>query len=166
VYTPASRTAGGLVAAQFLSGRREPFVQRPKVLLRERLVELLTLLRERLACVLMTCPNCALGHRAQDPRKATHGSRRPRTCGHERRRPGASPEGISVNNAVPAAPAAPPASSPPPRRRPGAGALLTLVNGVLAGVASVYVGTRSILVTLIAAAVAIVLAVLVLAFQR
>jgi hypothetical protein len=37
---------------------------------------------------------------------------------------------------------------------------------VLAGVGGVYVGTRSILVTLIAAAVAIVLAVLVLVLQR
>jgi hypothetical protein len=46
------------------------------------------------------------------------------------------------------------------------GVLLTLVNGVLAGVGSVYVGTRSILVTVIAAAVAVVLAVLVLAFRR
>ncbi len=31
-------------------------------LLLERLVEVLTLLCERFACVLMTCPNCALGH--------------------------------------------------------------------------------------------------------
>lgn len=71
-----------------------------------------------------------------------------------------------MDNAVSEVPAAPPASSPPPQRRPSAGALLTLVNGVLAGVGSVYVGTRSILVTLIAAAVATVLAVLVLAFHR
>ena len=69
---------------------------------------------------------------------------------------------VEVENAVPAAP---PASSRPPRR-PGAGALLTLVNGVLAGVGSVYVGTHSVLITVIAAAVAIVLAVMVLAFQR
>lgn len=62
-------------------------------------------------------------------------------------------------------PVASPAHSSPPRR-PGAGALLTLVNGVLAGVGGVYVGTRSVLITVIAAAVAIVLAVLVLAFQR
>jgi hypothetical protein len=37
---------------------------------------------------------------------------------------------------------------------------------VLAGVGSVYVGTHSVLITVIAAAVAVVLAVLVLAFQR
>jgi hypothetical protein len=69
---------------------------------------------------------------------------------------------MDVQNAVPAVPA----SSSQPPRRPGAGALLTLVNGVLASVASVYVGTRSVLITVIAAAVAIVLAVMVLAFQR
>lgn len=67
-----------------------------------------------------------------------------------------------MDNIVPAAPA----SSQPPRRRPSAGAILTLVNGALAGVASVYVGTHSVLITIIAAAVAVVLAVLVLAFQR
>ena len=71
-----------------------------------------------------------------------------------------------MDNAVPAAPAAPSASSPPPRRRLGAGALLTLVNGVLAGVGSVYVGTHSTLITVIAGAMAIVLAVMVLVFQR
>jgi hypothetical protein len=58
-----------------------------------------------------------------------------------------------------------PASSRPPRR-PGAGALLTLVNGALAGVGSMYVGTHSVLITIIAAAVAIALAVIVLAFPR
>jgi hypothetical protein len=44
-------------------------------------------------------------------------------------------------------------------RRVGSGALLTLINGVLAGVGSVYDGTRSVLITVIAAALAIVLAV-------
>jgi hypothetical protein len=67
-----------------------------------------------------------------------------------------------VDNTVPVAPLA---SSPPPRR-PSAGALLTLVNGALAGVGSVYVGTQSVLITVIAAVVAIVLAVMVLAFPR
>lgn len=71
-----------------------------------------------------------------------------------------------MDNTVPVAPSAPPASSPPPRRRLGGGAVLTLVNGVLAGIGSVYVGTRSVLITVIAAAAAIVLAVLVMAFQR
>jgi hypothetical protein len=71
-----------------------------------------------------------------------------------------------VENAVEAAPPEPPANSPAPRRRPGAGALLTLVNGVLAGVGSVYVGTHSVLITVIAVVMAIVLVAMVLAFQR
>ena len=71
-----------------------------------------------------------------------------------------------MDNAVPAAPAAPSASSQPPRRRPGAGALLTLVNGVLAGVGGVYVSTHSILITVIASAMAIALAVIVLVLPR
>lgn len=71
-----------------------------------------------------------------------------------------------MDNPVPAVPAAPPASSPPSRRRPGAGVLLTLVNGVLAGVGSVYVSTHSILITVIASATAVVLSVMVLVFQR
>ena len=75
-------------------------------------------------------------------------------------------EGITVDNAVPAAPAAAPASSSPPRRRQGSGALLTLVNCVLAGVGGVYVSTHSVLITVIAAAMAITLAVMVLIFQR
>ena len=66
-----------------------------------------------------------------------------------------------MDNAVPGAPAAPPVSSPPPRRRPGAGTLLTLVNGVLAGVGSVYVGTHSVLITVIAGVTAILLAAMV-----
>jgi len=49
-------------------------------------------------------------------------------------------------------------SSPPPRRRPGAGPLLTLVNGVLAGVGSVYLGTHSVLITVVAGVTAILLA--------
>jgi hypothetical protein len=69
-----------------------------------------------------------------------------------------------VDNVVPVA-SSTPASSPPPRR-PGAGAVLTLVNGALAGVGGVYAGTHSVLVTVIAAVAAVVLAVLVLAFQR
>jgi hypothetical protein len=43
---------------------------------------------------------------------------------------------------------------------------VTLVNGVLAGIGSVYVGTRSVLVTVIAAAVAVALAVMALVFPR
>jgi len=71
-----------------------------------------------------------------------------------------------MDNVIPAEPAAPPASSLPPRRTPKAGTLLTLVNGVLAGVGGVYAGTHSVLITVIAAAAAVMLAVLVLAFQR
>jgi hypothetical protein len=41
-----------------------------------------------------------------------------------------------------------------------------LVNGVLAGVGGVFVGTHSVLVTVIAAVVAVVLAAMVLAFRR
>jgi hypothetical protein len=69
-----------------------------------------------------------------------------------------------VDNVVPAP--APPVSSPPPRRRPGAGGLLTLVNGVLAGVGGVYVSTRSVVITVIAAVAAIALAAMVLTVQR
>jgi hypothetical protein len=61
-----------------------------------------------------------------------------------------------------------PPASPSPPRRPGIGpgSLLTLVNGVLAGVGGVFVGTHSVLVTIIAASVAVLLAVLVLVFRR
>jgi hypothetical protein len=70
-----------------------------------------------------------------------------------------------VDNVIPAR--VPPAGSPqPPRRRPGAGALLTLVNGVLAGVGGVYISTHSVMITVIAAAVAIALAAMVLICQR
>ena len=44
--------------------------------------------------------------------------------------------------------------------------MLTLVNGVLAGVGGVYVGTHSVLITVIAAAVAITLTAMVLVCQR
>ena len=64
-----------------------------------------------------------------------------------------------MDHAVPAAPAPPPADTP--RRRPGAGTLLTLVNGVLAGVGSVYVSTHSVLITVIAGIMAILLTVIV-----
>lgn len=50
--------------------------------------------------------------------------------------------------------------------RPGAGAVLTLVNGVVAGVAGAYVSTRSVLITIIAAAAAIVLAAMTLVWRR
>ncbi len=69
---------------------------------------------------------------------------------------------------VPAPPSVSPANlpAPPPRRRPGPGTLLTVVNGVLAGIGGVYVSTHSILITIVAGAMAIVMAVAVLIFQR
>ncbi len=51
--------------------------------------------------------------------------------------------------------------TPPLGRRPGAGTLFTLVNGVLAGIGSVYVGTHSVLITVIAGVMAILLAAMV-----
>ena len=57
-------------------------------------------------------------------------------------------------------------AGPPRPQRPGAGTILTLVNGVLAGIASVYVGTHSVLVTVIAAVVAAALAAMVLIWSR
>jgi hypothetical protein len=59
-----------------------------------------------------------------------------------------------------------PAPGARPPRRPGKGALLTLVNGVLAGVGSVYASTHSVTITVIAGIFAAVLAVAVLAFRR
>jgi hypothetical protein len=73
-------------------------------------------------------------------------------------------EGIAMNNTV-AAPEQP-AMPPRPPRRASAGAILTLVNGILAGVASVFVGTHSVLITVIAAAVAVALAAMLLITQR
>lgn len=54
----------------------------------------------------------------------------------------------------------------PPSKRPGGGTILTLANGVLAGVGGVYVSTHSVLITLIAASAAIVLAAMVLFPRR
>lgn len=55
---------------------------------------------------------------------------------------------------------------PTPSQRPGAGTLLTVVNGVPASVASVFVGTHSVLITVIAAIVAVALAATVLLLHR
>jgi hypothetical protein len=80
---------------------------------------------------------------------------------------GALVEGIIVHDAVPVpTPAQPTEPYPPQRRRPSAGALLTLVNGVLAGVGGVYVSTHSVLITIIAVLVAIALTVMVLIFSE
>jgi hypothetical protein len=60
-----------------------------------------------------------------------------------------------------------PAGSPqPPRRRLSVGTVLTLVNGVLAGIGGVYATTHSITITVIASVVAIALAAMVLISQR
>ena len=75
-------------------------------------------------------------------------------------------EGIIVHDAVPVPTPAQPTEPPPPRRRPGAGTLLTLVNGVLAGVGGVYVSTHSVLITIIAVLVALALTVIVLVFDK
>lgn len=48
------------------------------------------------------------------------------------------------------------------RRRPDPVALLAVVNGALAGVAGVYLSTHSVLVTLMAAAAAVILGILLL----
>jgi hypothetical protein len=73
---------------------------------------------------------------------------------------------------VPASPSASSETSseslptPPARRRPGPGAIVTVVNGVLAGIGGVYASTHSILITIVAGVMAIVLAVAILIFQR
>jgi hypothetical protein len=59
-----------------------------------------------------------------------------------------------------------PPMSPRPPQGPSAGAVLTLVNGVLAGVGSVFVGTHSALITIIAASMAAALATLILVLRR
>jgi hypothetical protein len=56
--------------------------------------------------------------------------------------------------------------TPPPPPPPGTEAILTLVTGVLAGVGGVYVGTRSIVITVIAAAAAVTLTAMVLVLPQ
>jgi hypothetical protein len=68
-----------------------------------------------------------------------------------------------------AAPVPLPASAtgdPPAPRRPSAEALLNLICGVLAGITGVYVATHSVLITVIAAAMALVVVAMVLIFRR
>jgi hypothetical protein len=78
---------------------------------------------------------------------------------------GGSP-GANANAPI-SVPEGPGGDSPtPPHRQPGAGAVLTLVNGVLAGVGGVYVSTRSVLITVIAAIVAVVLAMMLVLSRR
>jgi hypothetical protein len=72
-----------------------------------------------------------------------------------------------VHSAAPIPAATPPPNLPSPRhRRPDPDALLTLVNGVLAGVGGVYATTHSVMVTVIAGVTAAVLTLMVLIFQR
>jgi hypothetical protein len=63
----------------------------------------------------------------------------------------------------PAQPTEPPAAQ---RRHLGAGTLLTLVNGVLAGVGGVYISTHSVLITIIAVLVVIALTIIVPVFDK
>jgi hypothetical protein len=58
--------------------------------------------------------------------------------------------------------AAPPRSPRPRRSSPNTTALLAVVNGALVGVGSVYLTTRSVLVTLVAAVSAVILGALAL----
>jgi hypothetical protein len=79
----------------------------------------------------------------------------------------ASAEGIIMHDAVPVPTQAQLTEPPSPQRRhPGAGTLLTLVNGVLAGVGGVYVSTHSALITIIAVLVVISLTIIVLVFDK
>lgn len=57
-------------------------------------------------------------------------------------------------------------ASPPPRQRPGAGMVLIIVNGVLAGVGGEYASTRSVWITVMAGVMAMVITAMVLVFQR
>jgi hypothetical protein len=67
-----------------------------------------------------------------------------------------------MDDATPGMPAAPPApASSRPRQRPGAGTLLTFVNGVLTGVGGVYIGMHSVPITVVAGIMAIMLAAMV-----
>jgi hypothetical protein len=54
-------------------------------------------------------------------------------------------------------PAVPPRVPRPPKGAPGTAGLLAVVNGVLAGVGSVYLTTHSALITLMAAVSAVIL---------
>jgi hypothetical protein len=59
-----------------------------------------------------------------------------------------------------------PPASPSPPQGPSAGAVLTMVNGVLAGVGSVFVGTHSALITIVASTMAVVLATMLIVLRK
>lgn len=75
-------------------------------------------------------------------------------------------ERVSVSQDSTAAGQAPSPGPPPSPRRWSPGGLLTLVNGVLAGVGSVYATTRSVTITVIAGVTAIALATLMMLVKR
>ena len=64
-------------------------------------------------------------------------------------------ESTTTDNTATVPQAAPATGDPPTPRRPGAEALLTLISGVLAGITGVYVATHSVLITVIAGAMAL-----------
>ena len=63
-------------------------------------------------------------------------------------------------------PVATPGSPATPQQQPGIETILTLVTGVLAGVGGVYVGTRSVPITIIAAVAAVALTAMVLFVRK
>ena len=69
-----------------------------------------------------------------------------------------------VENVLPSP--VPSAGAPPGSPQDGSGGILALVNTVLAGVAGVYISTRSELITVVAALAAIVLTATVLLLRR
>ena len=75
-------------------------------------------------------------------------------------------ENTTADNAAPGPLPAEATGDPHAPRRPGAEALLTLISGVLAGITGVYVATHSVLITVIAAAMALMVAAMVLIFWR
>jgi hypothetical protein len=68
-----------------------------------------------------------------------------------------------VDHAV-TSPGSPDRSSPP--RRPGGGDITALVTAVLTGIGALYVGTHSVVITVIAAVMSIALAAMVLFSRR
>lgn len=75
-------------------------------------------------------------------------------------------ENTTGDTAAPVPLSAPATGDPSAPRRPSAEALLTLISGVLAGITGVYVATHSVLITVIAAAMALVVVAMVLIFRR
>jgi hypothetical protein len=111
--------------------------------------------------------NPAARKRSQNTRDACRWFVFGRSYSKSVRRPGALVEEITTaDGAAPGPTSAPPTCASPSPRRPGAGALLNLVNGVLAGIGGVYVGTHSVLITVIAGVMALVVAAMTVIFRR